>query len=188
MQGGVTYIYDSTTPTLVGLDTGGQWKPLSFVGSATIYAVITDSNGLVTNYTSCGSSTTTSTTTTTTTPSSTTTTSTTTTTTTAAVAFIEISNDTSATSITNITINGVQVDNVVFPIIRGRFETATTTQTGASRTIVVSYTNISGDSVDIMDTSSNVTCLSATSTSRTFSAQAVAAGGTLYITMLDGSC
>jgi hypothetical protein len=53
MQSGVTYIYDSTTPTLVGLNTGGQWKPLSFVGSATIYAVITDSNGLVTNYTSC---------------------------------------------------------------------------------------------------------------------------------------
>jgi hypothetical protein len=53
MQSGVTYIYDSTSPTLVPLDTGGQWKPLSFVATATIYAVITDSNGLVTNYTSC---------------------------------------------------------------------------------------------------------------------------------------
>ena len=53
MQNGVTYIYDSTSPTLVPLDTGGQWKPLSFVATATIYAVITDSTGLVTNYTSC---------------------------------------------------------------------------------------------------------------------------------------
>ena len=53
MQSGVTYIYDSTSPTLVPLDTGGQWKPLSFVATATIYAVITDSNGLVSNYTSC---------------------------------------------------------------------------------------------------------------------------------------
>jgi hypothetical protein len=53
MQSGVTYIYDSTSPTLVPLDTGGQWKPLSFVATSTIYAVITDSTGLVTNYTSC---------------------------------------------------------------------------------------------------------------------------------------
>jgi hypothetical protein len=53
MQGGVTYIYDSTSPTLVPLDTGGQWKPLVFAATATIYAVKTDSNGLVSDYTSC---------------------------------------------------------------------------------------------------------------------------------------
>jgi hypothetical protein len=53
MQGGVTYIYDSTSPTLVPLDTGGQWKPLVFVATSTVYAVITDSNGLVSTYTSC---------------------------------------------------------------------------------------------------------------------------------------
>jgi hypothetical protein len=53
MQGGVTYIYDSTSPTLVPLDTGGQWKPLVFVGTSTRYAVVTDSNGLVSNYTVC---------------------------------------------------------------------------------------------------------------------------------------
>ena len=51
MTSGVTYIYDDsglTTP----LDTGGQWKPLSFDG-VNIYAVITNSSGMVTNYTSC---------------------------------------------------------------------------------------------------------------------------------------
>jgi hypothetical protein len=53
MQSGVTYIYDSTSPTVTPLNTGGQWKPLVFAATSTRYAVITDSNGLVSNYTSC---------------------------------------------------------------------------------------------------------------------------------------
>jgi hypothetical protein len=52
IQSNVTYIYDSTSPTLTPLDTGGQWKPLSFNGT-NLYAVITNSSGMVTNYTSC---------------------------------------------------------------------------------------------------------------------------------------
>ncbi len=52
MQSGVTYIYDSISPTLVPVDTGGQWKPFAF-GGINIYAVITNSSGMVTNYTSC---------------------------------------------------------------------------------------------------------------------------------------
>jgi len=51
MQSNVTYIYENSALT-TPLDTGGQWKPLSFNG-VTIYAVITDSSGKVTNYTSC---------------------------------------------------------------------------------------------------------------------------------------
>jgi hypothetical protein len=39
-----------------------------------------------------------------------------------------------------------------------------------------------------MDTDSNVTCLSATSTARTFAGQVVTAGGTVYVTMFDGTC
>ena len=133
--------------------------------------------------------TTTSTTTTTTTaPPTTTTTSTTTTTTTLGYAFVDIANDTAGTSITNITIGGVQVDGAVFPIVAGDGASATTTQTGASRTIVVSYTNISNDSVEVIDTASNLTCISATSTSRSFAAQVVADGGTISISMFDGSC
>jgi len=133
--------------------------------------------------------TTTSTTTTTTTPApTTTTTSTTTTTTTLGYAFVDIANDTAGTSITNITINGVQVDGAVFPIVAGDGASATTNQTGGSRTIVVSYTNINNDSVQIIDTASNLTCISATSTSRTFVAQVVGDGGTLFISMFDGSC
>lgn len=51
MQSSVTYIYEDTGLT-TPLDTGGQWKPVSFNG-VTIYAVITNSSGMVTNYTSC---------------------------------------------------------------------------------------------------------------------------------------
>ena len=77
---------------------------------------------------------------------------------------------------------------VVFPIVAGDGASGSTTQTSASTTIVVSYTNISGDSVEVIDTASNVTCLSATSTDRVFSGQVVAIGGTVSIQMFDGSC
>jgi len=113
---------------------------------------------------------------------------TTTTTTTAGPAFVDITNSTAGTDITNITVNGVQVDGAVFPIVAGDGASATTTQTGASRTIVVSYTNVSNDSVEVIDTASNLTCVSATGTSRTFSGQVVSAGGTVSVTMFDGSC
>jgi hypothetical protein len=82
----------------------------------------------------------------------------------------------------------VQVDGVTFPVVAGTGASGSTTETGASKTIIVSYTNISGDSVEVMDTSSNVTCISATSTARTFSGQVVATGGLVYVTMFDGSC
>jgi hypothetical protein len=110
------------------------------------------------------------------------------TTTTLGYAFVNISNATSGTSITDITVNGVQVSGVVFPVIAGDGASGTTNQTGASRTIVVSYTNVGGDSVEVIDTASNLTCISATSTSRTFAGQVVGNGGTVSIQMFDGSC
>jgi len=128
------------------------------------------------------------TTTTTTLAPTTTTTSTTTTTTTLGYAFVDIANDTAGTDITNITIGGVQVSGVTFPIVAGDGGSATTTETGSSKTIVVSYTNVGGDSVQVIDTASNLTCISATSTSRTFAGQVVSDGGTLFISMFDGSC
>ena len=164
----------------------------TMLANATYYVAIMDSvgnkgvsSGAVVN---CITTTTTSTTTTTTLAPTTTTTSTTTTTTTLGYAFVDIANNTAGTSITNITINGVQVDGAVFPIVAGDGASATTTQTGGSRTIVVSYTNISNDSVEVIDTASNLTCISATSTSRTFAAQVVGDGGTLSVQMFDGSC
>ena len=114
---------------------------------------------------------------------------TTTTTTTAAPsnAFIDIVNNTAGTDITNITVNGVQVTGVVFPVIAGDGASGQTNQTG-TQSIVVSYTNISNDSVEVIDTASNLTCVSATGTSRIFGGQIVAGGGTVYIQMFDGSC
>ena len=141
-----------------------------------------------TTTTAAPTTTTTSTTTTTTTAATTTTTSTTTTTTTLGYAFVDIANNTAGTDITNITVGGVQVDGAVFPIVAGDGASATTTETGASRTIVVSYTNISNDSVEVIDTDSNLNCYSATSTSRSFAGQIVSDGGTLSIQMFDGSC
>jgi hypothetical protein len=102
--------------------------------------------------------------------------------------LVDIANDTTGTQITNITIGGVQVDGVTFPIAAGDGASGTTTETGASKTIVVSYTNVSNDSVEVIDTASNLTCVSATSTSRVFSGQVVSAGGTVSVTMFDGSC
>jgi hypothetical protein len=148
----------------------------------------TTTTSTTTTTTTAPPTTTTSTTTTTTTAPTTTTTSTTTTTTTLGYAFVDITNSTAGTDITNITINGVQIDGATFPIVAGDGASATTTQTGASRTIVVSYTNISNDSVEVIDTASNLTCISATSTSRTFSGQVVNDGGTISVTMFDGSC
>jgi hypothetical protein len=136
-------------------------------------------------------STTTTTTSTTTTAAPTTTTTTaapTTTTTTLGIAFVDIINNTSTASITNITVNGVQVDGAVFPIVAGDGASATTTQTGLSRTIVVSYSGASGDYVLVTDTSPSNTCANTIGLSRTFAGQAVSAGNIVYIEMGDGSC
>ena len=104
------------------------------------------------------------------------------------VAFVNITNSTAGTSITNITVNGVQVDGAVFPIVAGDGASGKTTQTGASQTIVVSYTNVGGDSVEVIDTATNLTCLSATGTSRIFGGLIIADGGTASVAMFDGSC
>jgi len=169
--------------------TGTCPPPPTTTTTTTAAPTTTTTSTTTTTTTAAPTTTTTSTTTTTTTaPPTTTTTSTTTTTTTLGYAFVDIANDTAGTSITNITIGGVQVDGAVFPIVAGDGASATTTQTGASRTIVVSYTNVSNDSVEVIDTASNLNCISATSTSRSFAGQVVNDGGTLSISMFDGSC
>jgi hypothetical protein len=183
---------NSATRTFLG---GATEFTYTMLANATYYVAIMDSvgnkgvsSGAVVNCVTTTTTTTSTTTTTTTAPPTTTTTSTTTTTTTLGYAFVDIANDTAGTNITNITINGVQVSGATFPIVAGDGASATTTQTGASRTILVSYTNINGDSVEVIDTSSNVSCVSATSTSRSFAGQVVTDGGTLSIAMFDGTC
>jgi hypothetical protein len=180
---------NSATRTFLG---GATEYTYTMLANATYYVAIMDdlgnkgvSSGAVVN---CVTTTTTSTTTTTTTLPTTTTTSTTTTTTTIGYAFIDIANITSNTNITNITINSVQVDGVVFPIVAGDGASATTTQIGSSQTMVVSYNNVSGDSVEVFDTQLNSTCISATGTSRIFGGLIIEDGGTASVQMFDGSC
>jgi hypothetical protein len=130
-------------------------------------------------------------TTTTTTVAPTTTTTTvapTTTTTTLGFAFVDISNLNASKSITNITVDGVQVNGVVFPVVAGGGASATTTQVGSSKTIVVSYTSGAGNYVIVTDTTPQTNCSNTSGTSRTFSGQTVSVGGTVYIEMGDGSC
>lgn len=103
-------------------------------------------------------------------------------------AFVDIANDTAGTNITNVTVGGVQVTGVTFPVLPGTGASGQTDQLGASVSIGVSYTNVSNDSVEVIDTASNLTCISATSTSRIFAGQVVNSGGTITIAMFDGSC
>jgi hypothetical protein len=178
-------LYNSST-TAAGTEYNPPVSGIRFMqfGGSTKYAVFVATTGIMGAVTPCSGVTTT----TTAAPTTTTTAAPTTTTTTLGYAFVDITNSTAGTSITNITVNGVQVDGAVFPIVAGDGASASTTQTGASRSIVVSYTNVSNDSVEVIDTSSNLNCGPATSTSRVFSAQVVADGGTLSVTMFDGSC
>ena len=188
IQGGSLIVINSPSDALLGeYDCGTTCSitsDCSYCGPTTT----TTTTSTTTTTTTAAPTTTTSTTTTTTTAATTTTTSTTTTTTTLGYAFIDIANDTAGTNITNITVGGVQVSGATFPIVAGDGASATTTETGASKTILVSYTNISGDSVEVIDTASNLTCIDATSTSRSFAGQVVTDGGTITIAMFDGTC
>ena len=175
--------FPTRTVIIIGSTTtlpGGPLYTLTSQGAFGCIATTTTAAPTTTTTTAAPTTTTLSPTTTTVAP--------TTTTTTLGYAFVDVANNTANTSITNITVNGVQVSGAVFPISAGDGASATTNQTGASRTIVVSYTNINNDSVEVIDTASNLTCVSATSTSRVFNAQVVTDGGTVSIQMFDGSC
>ena len=82
----------------------------------------------------------------------------------------------------------MQVSGVVFPIVAGDGASGTTTETGASRTIVVSYTTGSGNYVLVTDTTPQTSCTNTIGTSRTFNGQEVNDAGTIFVEMGDGSC
>ena len=172
-------VFDAyTNKYIIAMEEINRYSDCTFNGGtarAYVPTTTTTTSGPTTTTTTAGPTTTTTSTTTTTT------------TTTLANAFVDITNNTAGTDITDITVNGVQVTGVVFPVVAGDGASGQTNQTG-TQSIVVSYTNISNDSVEVIDTASNLTCLSATATSRIFSGQVVAIGGTVYIQMLDGAC
>jgi hypothetical protein len=105
----------------------------------------------------------------------------------AAEVFINISNATTAQQINNITVNGVQVTDVVFPIVAGDGASGKSTQTG-TQTIVVFYSGGSGYYINVTDTQPVTTCVNTTGPSRTFAGQVLTAGYIAYIDFEDGAC
>ena len=107
------------------------------------------------------------------------------------VFYINISNETDTADITNITVNGVAISGVTFPVVSNDGASGVSDQLGASYSVVISYSGASADYVEITDTDSNYNCATATSTSRTFGGQVTntgGGGGIMYITMGDGPC
>ena len=105
--------------------------------------------------------------------------------------YLNITNATLTANITNITVNGVAISGVTFPIIPDDGASGVSDQLGSSYSVVISYSGASGDYVEITDTDTNYNCATATGTSRTFGGQVTNAGGgggIMYITMGDGTC
>ena len=101
---------------------------------------------------------------------------------------VDINNNTTTANITNVTVNGVAITGVTFPISAGNSDNGITNQLG-SYTIVVSYNTASGDYVRVTDTSLNVNCVQTAGTSRSFPGQ-ITNGyyPSITIEMGDGSC
>ena len=106
------------------------------------------------------------------------------------VFYINIANNASpGTDITNITVNGVAISGATFPISAGDGASGVSDQLGASYSVVVSYSGVTGQYVEITDTDSNYNCATATGGSRTFTSQVTNGPiGIMYITMGNGSC
>jgi hypothetical protein len=149
--------------------------------SPNFYAATISSLGYVSNLTVCGV-------TPTPTPTGTPTPTPTPTGTPATEFYINISNETTASDITNITVNGVSISGATFPIIAGDGASGVSDQMGSSYSVVISYTS-GVKYVSITDTDSNYNCANGISTSRTFSGQVTNGPiGIMYITMGDGPC
>ena len=101
---------------------------------------------------------------------------------------IDINNNTTTANITNVTVNGIAITGVTFPVTAGNSDNGITNQLG-SYTIVVSYNTASGDYVRITDTKLNVDCVQTAGSSRTFGGQ-ITNGyyPSMTIEMGDGSC
>lgn len=100
-------------------------------------------------------------------------------------AAVEITNATSTANITNVTVNGISVTDITFPVTAGNSANGFTNQVG-TYTVVVFYNNASGDSVSITDSTPITTCTNAIDVSRAFPSQVVTSS--IYIYMEDGPC
>jgi hypothetical protein len=101
---------------------------------------------------------------------------------------VDIINNTTTANITNVTVNGVAITDVTFPVTAGTSANGITNQLG-TYTIVVSYNTASGDYVSVTDTKLNINCANVAGSSRTFGGQ-ITNGyyQSITIQMGDGSC
>ena len=101
---------------------------------------------------------------------------------------VDINNNTTTANITNVTVNGVAITDVTFPVTAGNSANGLTNQLG-TYTIVVSYNTASGDYVRVTDTSLNVNCVQTIGSSRSFTNQ-ITNGyfPSITVEMGDGSC
>jgi hypothetical protein len=135
---------------------------------------------------------TTTTTTSSTTTTTTITTSTTTTTTTSLAPFADvvITNNFFQGNITDVTVAGVTVSGISFPVFLGNVATGTTTEIGLTQTIIIYYDNVlAGSRIEYTDGETGNFCDNISGGgSITWSAADVVDGGTITITAGDGSC
>jgi hypothetical protein len=101
---------------------------------------------------------------------------------------VDINNNTTTANITNVTVNGVAITDVTFPVTAGNSANGITNQLG-TYSIVVSYDTASGDYVRVTDTKLNVDCVQTIGSSRIFNGQ-ITNGyyPSMTIEMGDGSC
>ena len=105
----------------------------------------------------------------------------------AGMAQIDVSNSTTLTDITNITVNGFTVSGGTFPIFPGQGGSFVTSQVGSGKTIVVTYTAEVNDNVTVID-SINTNCAGATGTSRTFAGLQIDNADIIFVQMAMGPC
>jgi Fe-S cluster biogenesis protein NfuA len=171
----ILYTNQNLTSPFVG---SAGWRKLARAGSS--WAVVIDTNGEITDYATCASQTTTTTTSTTTT----------TTTSLAPFADVSISNFFFQGDITDVTVEGVTVSGISFPITIGNGATGTTTEIGLTQTIIIYYDNVlAGSRIEYTDGETGNFCDNISGGgSLTWSAADVVDGGTITITAGDGSC
>jgi hypothetical protein len=105
----------------------------------------------------------------------------------ASIAYIDVSNTTDLTDISNITIDGVAITGGTFPIFAGEGGSFETSQVGSGKTIVVTYTAEVGDKVTVID-SVSTNCVGATGTSRTFAGMQIDNADIIFVQMAMGTC
>jgi hypothetical protein len=101
---------------------------------------------------------------------------------------VEIYNESTSANITNVTVGGVTVSDVIFPITAGNYAIGITSKMGTF-SVGITYNNASGDSIIVEDTKLNINCANTTGSSRIFAGQ-ITNGyyPNIVITMQDGSC